>query len=737
MKLIKLFILLAGLIFTNSIYSQEKAVADTTDKSSVTVEIISLEELMKIGIISSTKFEQKIIETPNVISLFTNKQIAQNGWRSLNDVMAKLPSYSISQDYERPTLSSRGLYEGWNNNHILFLVDGIPMNDNLYGTFYSWDVTPLSMVKTIEVIRGPGSALYGSNAMNGVVQINTLSIVDFDKTHKFSLKYGNYGQRQYSFLSTFSTPLLSSVFAFNHSQTDGYSYTSYDGSGELDNTGKPVSHTTMDARESNYFWVKLEGRESLSDLSFQYHYQNWKFQTGHGWLWSIPDFNESMIENRHIFAIKYKPFISLSVFPEILIRYQVHEVNWNIRFYRNNAFDGFYQAGMWEYLNTSANDLFVRTQFTYLYTEEISLLGGIEADMFFYDGDKAHYSNIDVDNTFAPFDAGNSYRDLGPALDYIKGKPVTNIGFYAQMAVKNFLISKLNLTLGLRYDTEFFKYSDVIAAGKPEKSKDFSQLNLRLAFVYQIADNLALKALWGKAFRAPSPTEMFGAHTFTLASNISQLKPEILNTFEFAIDWVANSNLNWRANFFYTKNENQIAYSAQNNNLSTNIFSSTNWGIETELIYGFKNITGFLNASVVSRVSEEIQDNTIMQNSDLTWVPPFVANCGFTYSMDNFLVSLNAHYQAAAKRRGNEIGTQIIPLSGGVSLNLDKYRTNELSGWISFDANASYKLNNNLKLGVSIYNIFDSDNLLLKNGSFPFDYRQIGRNFQLSLNLEI
>lgn len=737
MKSKLLLILSCLLIPISQVFTQEKTEADTTSKASVTLELLTLEELLKIGIISSTKFEQKIIETPNVISLITSRQVEQNGWQSLNDVLLRLPSFTPSKDYERSTLSSRGLYEGWNNNHILFLFDGIPMNDNLYGTFYSWEITPLSMVKNIEVIRGPGSALYGSNAMNGVVQINTLSAGDLVNPQKVFFKIGNYGQKQYGFLSSFEAPLISSIFSFAHNETDGNEYTTYDGSGELDSRGNPKQFALRDSRESNYFWIKLNGRESLSEFSFQYHYQSWNFQTGHGWLWNIPDFDESMSENRHIFALKYNPFVSTELFPEFLIKYQVHNINWNMRYYRNGAFAGTYPAGMWEYLNTSANDVFLRAQLNYVPTSDLSLLGGIEADLFSYVGDNSHYSNVDLDNTFLPYDASNSSRELGPWLDFIKGNPVTSIGVFAQLSVKNFLLQQLNLTLGLRYDMEFFKYRDIYSSGMPEVSKDFSQLNPRIAFVYQAADNLAFKALWGKAFRAPSPTEMFGAHTFTLASNIKQLKPESLSTFEFAFDWVATSNFNWKGNVFYTKCENQIAYSAQNNNLSTNIYTLSNWGIESELLYGFSNVTGFLNMAYVNRIDEEIQDNTIKSSDKLTWYPPFLLNFGLTYSVNKFMFTLNAHYQSAVARRGNETGTQAIPLSGGVTLNMDKYRPTEVESWMTLDLNIIYKISGNLKLNADINNILDKEYYLLKNNSFPFDYMQMGRNFQIGLDLEL
>lgn len=734
MKRYLLFTILA-FVFTNLNYLPAQTEPDSVGYS-ITVEYMTLQDLLDLGLISSSKIEQRAIESPSVISVVTSHQIDEYGWISANEILARQPGFGPAQDYDRHTVSSRGLFEGWNNNHLLMLVDGIPFNDNIYGSAYSWEITPLLFVKNIEILRGPGSALYGSNATNGVIQINTLKPSDLKGSGKAEIKFGDNGTRIYNIIAGNEFSDFSIISAFSHYETDGNEYDSYDGSGETDAGGNPLKFTTNDKRSNNYFWAKIDGKDNLEDLSIHYHYQQWKYQTGHGWLWFIPDFRESMNESRQIISFKYSPSLSENVSTEFLVRHQIHSIDWNTRFYRNDAFGGFYPGGMWEYLDTKAEDIFVRAQMTYSLEKNASILAGIETDFFSYDGDKEHYSNIDVDVTASPF-ADNRIEKLGPWLGYIEGNPVTNFGIYGQFVSGDLINDNLSLTLGARYDVQFFDYKQVYVDGTPEKSKDFSQFSPRLALVYMVSDDLALKAMWGKAFRAPSPTEMFGAHTWTLGSNIEQVKPELINTAEFAVDWIVNKNLNWRTNIFYTKFENQIAYSAQNNNLSANIYSLTNQGIETEIMFDYAGVNGFFNISYVQRIDEDIQDNTIASSDDLTWEPPLKINFGISYRQEKFKIALSGHFQDEVDRRTSDKGVQELPLGVGVSFDMDRYRGATVENWIIFDLNGSYKLSNNLKIGLTINNIFDTEYFLVKNLGFPFDYMQEGRRVRFNLGLNL
>ena len=98
--------------------------------------------LLNTPISTASKHEERTLEAPSVVSLVVRGQVDAYGWTSLNDLLYALPGFSASQDYDRSTVSARGAFEGWNNNHLLLQVDGIPFNDNLYGSALTWEITP-------------------------------------------------------------------------------------------------------------------------------------------------------------------------------------------------------------------------------------------------------------------------------------------------------------------------------------------------------------------------------------------------------------------------------------------------------------------------------------------------------------------------------------------------------------------------------------------------------------------
>src|SRR6185436_3633979 len=120
---------------------------------------------------------------------------------------------------------------------------------------------------------------------------------------------------------------------------------------------------------------------------------------------------------------------------------------------------------------------------------------------------------------------------------------------------------------------------DAIAEpGRPRRERTFDEVSPRFALVFLPTDTVSLKLLSGRAFRAPTPTELAGAHTFSLASNIEQLEPESIATTELESQWRATRWLTVRADLFHTRFENQIAYSAANFNLSTNLYTTETSG---------------------------------------------------------------------------------------------------------------------------------------------------------------
>jgi len=125
---------------------------------------------------AAAKREQKITEAPAAISVISDDEIKDSGAIELYDVMRKVPGVDVmTLDPSYTLVGARGfLTEA--NRYMLVLMDGMVLNDEFFGQAF-WTLFPITPadVKRIEVIRGPGSALYGANAYSGVTSIVTKS----------------------------------------------------------------------------------------------------------------------------------------------------------------------------------------------------------------------------------------------------------------------------------------------------------------------------------------------------------------------------------------------------------------------------------------------------------------------------------------------------------------------------------------------------------------------------------
>jgi hypothetical protein len=215
---------------------------------------------------SSTKFAKKTNEAPNIVSVISSEEIEDYGRISLNDILYQLPGFAPSRDYDRRTVSSRGMFEGWNNNHLLLLVDGVQFNDNLYGSAYTWEITPLNMIKSVEVIRGPGSALYGSNATNGVVSINTWSGKDLQGDVRVRARAGDAETQIYDLLTGGVGEHFSYVASYNSFSTKGNDQVSRDDSGRVDDFGFLEKFAIPDRRKNSTGFFKIGRRRFLGRI---------------------------------------------------------------------------------------------------------------------------------------------------------------------------------------------------------------------------------------------------------------------------------------------------------------------------------------------------------------------------------------------------------------------------------------------------------------------------------------
>lgn len=139
---------------------------------------MSLEQLLDISIIGASKYEQKQEDIAADVRVLTRHEIRSYGWRTLNEALASLPGIHTTYDRQYGYLGTRGFgLPGDYNTRVLLTINGNRVNDVVYDAALPDRAFPLDMglIERIEFIPGPGGAVYGQNALFGVVNVVTRS----------------------------------------------------------------------------------------------------------------------------------------------------------------------------------------------------------------------------------------------------------------------------------------------------------------------------------------------------------------------------------------------------------------------------------------------------------------------------------------------------------------------------------------------------------------------------------
>jgi outer membrane receptor protein involved in Fe transport len=151
--------------------AQKKTQADTLNIDKLLG--LSFEDLMNVSVFTATQSLQKTSEAPATVLVITMEQIRRRGYRSLAEVLNDLPDFSVydksdPQFYNR--ISLRGVSR---QDYFVILLDGVRISSPTNEPLPILENFPIYLAKQIEVVYGPGSALYGADAMGGVINIIT------------------------------------------------------------------------------------------------------------------------------------------------------------------------------------------------------------------------------------------------------------------------------------------------------------------------------------------------------------------------------------------------------------------------------------------------------------------------------------------------------------------------------------------------------------------------------------
>ncbi|MFV2061366.1 MAG: TonB-dependent receptor plug domain-containing protein [Gammaproteobacteria bacterium] len=504
---------------------------------------LSLHELMNVNITITSKYEEKVDDSPSNIIVFSKQQLQQRGYRNVEDLLQALPGvqvqkYSISGIYNSVTIRGAN-----GNNKFLILQDGVRLNTPAGETAAVGNNYPLYYAKKVEILLGPASVIYGADAFVGVVNIITQNNDDKDMVEvSFSAGEGGYREGYAQWHRNFDKDSNLNL-GLQSFQSQEYSF------------AKDFPELYDDPSKKYEF-------SPTQDFQFFANYRlnsNWQFGLNHVIHSSSTSFTAKpgfsnfdkgateKIKQTTLYT-RFTTKISSDINSNTLLTLMNFKID-NESYFSNN-FTG--NVPGFKYANSDRISL--NQDFDYKLNKKHLLSGG-----FVYD----YFKNIPKSpNLQSPYDTSNDSNEQN--INYFNTlllvqffeKQYHNTGIYFQ---DNWEINqKWRLVTGLRYDNNSF-YGD--------------SLNPRISAIHKYDDRNLFKMMYGHAFQAPGPDQTsthFGSFDGTQVGGLWQsttapyrvpnpnIKPETIKTLEINYVRILTNNITLKIAPYFSQIDDAI-----------------------------------------------------------------------------------------------------------------------------------------------------------------------------------
>ena len=530
---------------------------------------LSLEELMELEITISTDTKQTVAKAPAAVTVITAEDIKATGSTNLTEILESVPGIHVraNQFGFRPLIQFRGA----NANQTLLMVNGVPMRDLMWGFGIFWKGLPTSSIERIEIIRGPGSALFGADASAGVVNVITKTAGKINHS-EIGLRKGSFdtntGWMQYGdSWNGFDIGLTMELYT-----TDGHDpFIETDRQTQLDREFGTDASLTPD--NAHYGWRNEDIRFSVAKqewrlhLDYTHHSDLQTGLTGNGVLDPVTEgydkrFNADLLYNNENFHRDWGVDAEL--------RYQDLEYSSGDGFQENPPGfadeTGNYPDGVINQMRSAERRLAFELSGLYTGIEDHALrlgTGYTWQDLYFVE----QFINKGTGPDGNPIPPGSGLVDVSDTPYAFAPEKTRKINYFFLQDVWK-LATDWELTAGLRHD----HYSDF-----------GNTFNPRLALVWDSTDKLTSKLFYGRAFRPPSFQELYAVTSNALPN--ADLDPERSETLELAFSYMVNSNLGLGLNIYkYQQSDfiRPVTAPGQSQGQFQNVGEHTIHGIELE-----------------------------------------------------------------------------------------------------------------------------------------------------------
>ena len=495
----------------------------------------------KSSISIATGSQQAIARAPAVASVITAQDIQAMGALDLEQVLESVPGLHVSNSSQvlAPIYSFRGIFSYY-NPQVLMLVNGIPITNVFTGNRgHVWGGMPLENVARIEVIRGPGSALYGADAYSGVINVITKTASDI-KGSEYGVRAGSFHSRDAWFQHGGKLGPLDAAFYLRVGHTDGYQGVIEQ---DLQSTLDKLFGTRV-SRAPGPLSAMRNALDTRVDLSldqwrFRAAYQQREVGDGTG-LSDTLDPAARIPGARLYLDLNYQknnwaPHWDLS---GILGFYDIKDRPGDptYQLFPPGAFGGAFPDGVIG--NPGHSERHVHASMSALYSgverHRIRLGGGFRVEDLYEVLETKNFNFVAIPGVGPVLLPLPSLVDVtgNPALVFLQPNKRHLTYLFAQDEWN--IAHDWTLTAGVRHD----RYSDFGNTTNP-----------RLALVWDAAYNLVIKAMHGRAFRAPSFVELYAINNPVTIGNPG-LRPETIATNELAFSWQPEFSLQTNLTLF-------------------------------------------------------------------------------------------------------------------------------------------------------------------------------------------
>lgn len=494
---------------------------------------MSIEQLLEVRISSASRSEKSIRELPAAVYIITREEIERNHYFTLVDALKDIPGIKVSQP-GTGTHGEKYLMRGlWGNNYAKILINGAPVCPSAVDGMPIGEQINMRNIERIEIVYGPAAALYGADALSGIINIITFNPDDNVLAADITLGSSGSplsdhiysGTRFYSNMTKGDLKInifggLSRRSHMNVSQEKG-------AFADSSLSGDPISIGRLPS-ESRNIGLELSYHDFHLMLSDMYRADHSSLeQDSRYYIWDNPDlkYGETIrtASLQHIFE-----------FSNIRLTSMLSYLSYRLD--NNSAFGMiFYPDPLYKF--TGSDDMLFEETAVFSLTDKLEVVGGVSLQ---YSGAMPKTNDLT-----RPFDT-EEYRPYStsiPESGVYQSESLGDFGFnpltyynFGGFALSTYSDDLLTVTGGIRYDMH---------------SEYENKIDPRIAALVNITRNASIRVSYNQAFRAPNPYKVYNSiaventdsSIYYLHLPNKNMDPEKLSAFEGGIRHIFNDNI--------------------------------------------------------------------------------------------------------------------------------------------------------------------------------------------------